>query len=122
MAKTFTLKLLLIMSKPSFTKEEQVSHLSEKWHLHEDRVRQMLLDVRNMYSTALIRGERVYIDNLGTLIVEVKPPIKKRLPGSPVKTLIGARVNVKFEESETLIDELTTAFSEQIQAGNGQYF
>lgn len=60
------------MPKPSFTTQDQVDHLSEKWHVGEDRARQMLLDVRNMLRDALIRKERVYLDDFGTFHGQVK--------------------------------------------------
>lgn len=107
------------MTKPSMTKEEQIAYLSEKWSFSHDSVREMLQDIRNMNLAALIRGERLYVDNFGTFSVQIKPPTIKRLPGKPTATVIGARVNVKFEESEMLRDELTTAFADQIQKANG---
>ena len=108
------------MSKPSFTKEDQVAYLADKWNLDHDRVRQMLSDFRGMIASALARGQRVYLDNLGTMHVEVKRPVSKRLPGHSTKSIFPARINVKLEESELLRNELTTAFRDQLDAANSQ--
>ena len=106
------------MAKPSFTLEEQVSHLSKKWHLEQDRVRQMLRDVRGMFSDSLLRGERLYLDDLGTLHVKVRRPTRKRLPGQASSTLIPARLTVVFEESRDLLQDLTSAFKDDLDEAN----
>lgn len=102
------------MSKPSFTKDEQIKHLVELWGMTDTQVKTMLRDVRSMDKAALSRGDRVYWDDFGTLHVEIKKPVYKRLPGSGTPTLFGARVNVKFQESKDLISLLSEAFEDEL--------
>ena len=106
------------MPKPSFTKEEQVKFLSEKWHLDPDRVRQMLRDFYSMITDSLSRKERVYLDNVGTLHVQVKNRSLKLLPGQENKQVIPAHLKVKFEQSETLIENLNPSFAEEIKVAD----
>ena len=108
------------MPKPSFTTQDQVDHLSEKWHVGEDRARQMLLDVRNMLRDALIRKERVYLDDFGTFHGKKKKRTLKLLPFDTEKTIIPSRLNVKFEESEDLITALNPAYTEELAIANAQ--
>lgn len=78
----------------------------------------MLRDISDMYSASLARKERLYIDNVGTLHVQVKNRTQKRLPGHDNLSVIPARLNVKFEESETLIACLKPAFVDELKTAD----
>lgn len=103
------------MPKPSFTSKEQVDHLSQKWGVSRDQASGILRDMLEMYRDALARKERVYLDDFGTLHVQVKERTQKVLPGHTTKSIIPARLNVKFEESADLTTYLIPAFSDELR-------
>lgn len=103
------------MPKPSFTQEEQIEHLAALWGISKHDARVKLRQVRQMDVDALVNGDRVYWDDFATIHVEIKPPVRKRLPGATATSLFPARVNVKLEESETLVEFLNEAFKSQLE-------
>lgn len=105
------------MSKPSFTTQEQVAHLAEKWNIDQDRARQMLRDVRNMYRDALARKERVYIDDLFTITVRAKNRGYKTVPGQG-RVIVPARLDIKAQESETLVEHLKPFYKEELRVAD----
>ena len=104
--------------KPSLTKEEQVKILSDLWECTDIEAKTKLNDVLRMFAKALANGDRIYMDDFGTLHVEIKSPVYRRLPGHDTETRFAARVNVKFNESKDLLAVLNESFSEELEEAN----
>lgn len=103
------------MSKPSFTKKEQVEALAKLWNLPHGKVETMLEDYWEALAEALERGERIYLDDFGTIHHEIKAPVRKKLPGAEDEQIFAARVNVDFEMSENLEVRLIETFAAELE-------
>lgn len=107
--------------QPSLRKDDQIKYLAQKWGVTHDEAAQRLHDVRQMDIEGLSSGHRVYWDDFGTVHVQIKPPIRKKLPNRPLQTF-PARLNVYFSESATFLASLRERFSDRLAAANAGYF
>lgn len=95
------------MAKASLTKAEIAKALAEKWELTEQEAEQAFEDVLEVLAQGLERGERVYLDDFGSLAAKVKPEAKNKFVPGIGLTTIPAHVVVRFKPFGPLVDRLS---------------
>ena len=88
-----------------FTKEERIKSIASYTGIDARSVREVLDHEDEVIAQALKAGQRVYLDNIGTLVIREVEASRKHVPGKGV-TDIPAHRKVKFTASKTLLDRL----------------
>jgi nucleoid DNA-binding protein len=94
------------MNKPSLTKKEIAATLADNWCCSEEEASSKFEQVLEVLADGLVRGERVYLDDFGSLTPRVKPAqFGKFVPGQG-EIDIPEHTVVDFEMFEPLKDRL----------------
>ena len=79
----------------SLTKAEIAKQLAEKWNCTTKEAENQFEDVLEVMAQGLLRGERVYMDDFGSLTPRQKGPSSRTVPGKG-RIEIPAHIVVKF--------------------------
>lgn len=88
-----------------FTKEDRIRSIAGRTGLDVHTVRAVLDSEDEVIGEALKAGQRVYLDNIGTLVVREVKETQKYVPGKGTTT-IPAHRKPKFKASSTLLERI----------------
>jgi nucleoid DNA-binding protein len=91
---------------PSFTKEDRIEAIAQKTGIDSDTIRSVLNADDDVITEALKAGNRVYNDNVCTMIAVFKPAATKYSPSKKEHIEVPARMAVRFRASKTLKEAL----------------
>lgn len=94
------------MAKPSFTKDDLVAALNNKTYTGEKAVLALLNALDEIFADRLSRGERIYLDNIGTFQVKTRKATRRYNPTTGETANVPEHQYVKFTESQTLIERV----------------
>lgn len=88
-----------------FTKEDRIKAVVGRTGLDARAIREVLDNEDEVIADALKAGQRVYLDNIGTIVVREVKETQRHVPGKGLTT-IPAHRKPKFKASSTLLDRL----------------
>lgn len=84
-------------TKPSLIKTEIAKELAKKWGGTQGAAQAMFEDVLEVLAEGLAKGERVYLDDFGSLTPQRKEASVKYIPSQGKKITVPAHTTVKFK-------------------------